>query len=38
VNNIFDVNDSLRLAYDTIRIETGPFTRIGSVEVRVVPF
>jgi outer membrane protein assembly complex protein YaeT len=38
VNNIFDVNDSLRLAYDTIRVETGPFTRIGSVEVRVVPF
>ena len=28
VNNIFEVNDSLRLAYDTIRVETGPFTRI----------
>ena len=38
VNNIFEVNDSLRLAYDTIRVETGPFTRIGGVEVRVVPF
>ena len=38
VNNIFEVNDSLRVAYDTIRVETGPFTRIGSVEVRVVPF
>jgi outer membrane protein insertion porin family len=38
VNNTFDVNDSLRLAYDTISVEPGPFTRIGSVQVEVVPF
>jgi outer membrane protein insertion porin family len=38
VNNTFDVNDSLRLAYDTISVVPGPFTRIGSVQVEVVPF
>lgn len=38
VNNTFDVNDSLRLAYDTISVEPGPFTRIGSIRVEVVPF
>jgi outer membrane protein insertion porin family len=38
VNNTFDVNDSLRAAYDTIRVEPGPFTRIGSVQLQVVPF
>jgi outer membrane protein insertion porin family/translocation and assembly module TamA len=38
VNNTFDINDSLRLAYDTIVVESGPFTRIGKVEVQVIPF
>jgi outer membrane protein insertion porin family/translocation and assembly module TamA len=38
VNNTFDVNDSLRLAYDTISVVTGPFTRIGAVKIGVVPF
>ena len=38
VNNTFDVNDTLRLAYDTISVEPGPFTRIGAVEIEVVPF
>jgi len=38
VNNTFDVDDSLRLAYDTISVEPGPFTRIGAVQVEVVPF
>jgi outer membrane protein insertion porin family/translocation and assembly module TamA len=38
VNNTFDINDSLRLAYDTISVETGPFTRIGGVRIEVAPF
>src|SRR6185503_14902228 len=38
VTNAFEVNDSLRLAYDTIRVETGEFTRLGKVEIKVVPF
>ena len=38
VNNTFDVDDSLRLAYDTISVEPGPFTHIGGVQVDVVPF
>jgi outer membrane protein assembly factor BamA len=38
VNNIFDVNDSLRLAYDTITVEPGPFARIGAVLIDVAPF
>ena len=38
VNNIFEVNDSLRIAHDTIRVETGPFTRLGPLDIRVVPF
>lgn len=38
VNNTFDVDDSLRLAYDTITVEPGPFTRIGAVQVDIVPF
>lgn len=38
VSNTFDIDDSLRLAYDTIVVEPGPFTRIGKIEVEVVPF
>ncbi|HEX6575078.1 MAG TPA: BamA/TamA family outer membrane protein [Gemmatimonadaceae bacterium] len=38
VNNTFDINDSLRVAFDTISVEPGPFTRIGKVDVEVVPF
>ena len=38
VTNTFDIDDSLRIAHDTIEVETGPFTRIGDVTVDVVPF
>jgi outer membrane protein insertion porin family/translocation and assembly module TamA len=38
VTNAFEINDSLRLAYDTIRVETGEFTRLGKVAIQVVPF
>jgi outer membrane protein assembly complex protein YaeT len=38
VTNIFEVDDSLRIAHDTIRVETGPFTRLGNVSIHVVPF
>ena len=38
VTNAFEVNDSLRLAYDTVRVETGEFTRLGKVTIQVVPF
>lgn len=38
VTNAFEVDDSLRLAYDTVRVETGEFTRLGKVEIKVVPF
>lgn len=38
VTNAFEVNDSLRIAYDTIRVETGEFTRLGKVAIQVVPF
>jgi len=36
--NTFEVNDSLRVAHDTIRVETGPFTRLGNVSIQVVPY
>ena len=38
VDNSFDIDDSLRVAHDTITVATGPFTRIGSVQLEVVPF
>ncbi len=38
VNNTYDVDEERRVAFDTIRVETGPFTRIGRIEVAVVPF
>ncbi|MBA2708620.1 MAG: BamA/TamA family outer membrane protein [Gemmatimonadaceae bacterium] len=38
VTNAFDIDESLRVAFDTISISTGPFTRIGKVEIEVVPF
>ncbi len=38
VTNAFEVNDSLRVAYDTLRAEPGPFTRLGKVDIKVVPF
>jgi outer membrane protein assembly complex protein YaeT len=38
VNNTFEVDEDQRLAYDTISVEPGPFTRIGKVEIQVIPF
>ncbi len=38
VNNTFEVDESTRLAFDTIRVSPGPFTRLGRVDVEVVPF
>jgi outer membrane protein assembly complex protein YaeT len=38
VNNTFEIDEDLRLAYDTIGVDPGPFTRIGKVDIRVVPF
>lgn len=38
VDNSFDIDDSLRIAHDTISVSTGPFTRIGNVALEVVPF
>lgn len=38
VDNSFDLDDDQRIAYDTITVRTGPFTRIGMVEVNAVPF
>ncbi len=38
VTNSFDVDESRRVAFDTISVDTGPFTRIGRVNLSVVPF
>lgn len=38
VNNIFEVDEEKKQAFDTVTVDTGPFTRIGNVVVRVVPF
>jgi outer membrane protein assembly complex protein YaeT len=38
VINTFDVDDQSRLAYDTINAIPGPFTRIGKIDITVVPF
>jgi outer membrane protein insertion porin family/translocation and assembly module TamA len=38
VNNTFSMDDSLRVAYDTLSVETGPFTRLGNVDVQVATY
>lgn len=38
VTNSFDVDESRRVAFDTLSVDTGPFTRIGRVNLAVVPF
>jgi outer membrane protein insertion porin family/translocation and assembly module TamA len=38
VDNSFDIDDEQRIAHDTITVKTGPFTRIGTVDIQVVPF
>ena len=38
VNNTFDIDEQARFAHDTIRVIPGPFTRIGKVDLRVVPY
>ncbi len=38
VNNTFEVDEQTRLAYDTINVSPGPFTRLGGVDIQVVPF
>ncbi|HZK78287.1 MAG TPA: BamA/TamA family outer membrane protein [Gemmatimonadaceae bacterium] len=38
VNNTYDLDDQGRLAYDSISVVPGPFTRIGRVNLNVVPF
>jgi len=38
VNNTFEVDEAARLAYDTITVVPGPFTRIGKVDIDVTPF
>jgi outer membrane protein insertion porin family/translocation and assembly module TamA len=38
VNNSFEIDEEQRLAFDTISVSTGPFTRIGNVAIQVVPF
>lgn len=38
VNNTFEVDESARLAFDTILVSPGPFTRLGRLDVEVVPF
>ncbi len=38
VNNSFDIDDERRLAFDTISVVPGPFTKIGRVSLTVVPF
>lgn len=38
VDNTFDIDDARRLAYDTITVRPGPFTRIGRLDVQVIPF
>lgn len=38
VNNIFEVDEDMRSAFDTITVVPGPFTRIGKVDIEVVNF
>ncbi|MEO5587982.1 MAG: BamA/TamA family outer membrane protein, partial [Gemmatimonadaceae bacterium] len=38
VSNTYDIDEGQRLAYDTIRVQAGTFTRIGKVDIEVVPF
>ena len=38
VTNSFDVDESRRVAFDTLSVDTGPFTKIGRVNLAVVPF
>jgi outer membrane protein insertion porin family len=38
VNNIFEVDENMRFAFDTITVEPGPFTRIGKVDIIVATF
>ncbi|HEX2723689.1 MAG TPA: BamA/TamA family outer membrane protein [Gemmatimonadaceae bacterium] len=38
VNNAFEVDEEKRLAFDTISVSPGPFTRLGQLDVHVVPF
>ncbi|MEO8193163.1 MAG: BamA/TamA family outer membrane protein [Gemmatimonadales bacterium] len=38
VSNTFEIDEAARLAYDTITVHTGPFTRIGKLDIKVVPF
>lgn len=38
VSNIFEIDDQARLAYDTITVSPGPFTRIGRIDLSITPF
>jgi outer membrane protein assembly complex protein YaeT len=38
VTNAFAVDSGARAADDTIRVEAGPFTRVGEVNVEVIPY
>jgi len=38
VNNTFEVDEAARLAFDTINVSPGPFTRLGGLDIQVVPF
>ena len=38
VNNTFEVDEAQRLAFDTINVSPGPFTRLGNLDIQVVPF
>ena len=38
VNNTFDIDDQGRIAFDTISVIPGRFTRIGRVDIAVIPF
>ncbi|HEY8166472.1 MAG TPA: BamA/TamA family outer membrane protein [Gemmatimonadaceae bacterium] len=38
VTNVFAVDSSARMADDTIKVEPGAFTRVGNVNIEVVPF
>ncbi len=38
VDNTFSIDDSMRVAHDTITVRTGRFTRIGQVALEVIPF
>lgn len=38
VSNIFEIDDQSRLAYDTITVAPGPFTRIGKIDLEIHPF